>query len=144
MLLPVSKYGTLEPPVALHTKTQPRPQDAQAQTVEKGIDSNDSQKSALGPRANAMTPLASHQSSLPNAAKGYPPREPREPTSHRPARSAIGGIFKSSGLLPAREGETIEGSRTMRNRPYPVLKCSSCDLGRTISSDALSRMLFDI
>ena len=22
-----------------------------------------------------------------------------------------------------REGETIEGSRTMRNRPYPVLKC---------------------
>ena len=38
-----------------HTKTQPRTQDAQAQTVEKGIDSNDSQKSALGPRANAMT-----------------------------------------------------------------------------------------
>ena len=26
---------------------------------------------------------------------------------------------------PVREGETIEGSRTMRNRPYPVLKCSS-------------------
>ena len=25
---------------------------------------------------------------------------------------------------PVREGETIEGSRTMRNRPYPVLKCS--------------------
>ena len=25
---------------------------------------------------------------------------------------------------PAREGETIEGSRTMRNRPYQVLKCS--------------------
>ena len=24
---------------------------------------------------------------------------------------------------PVREGETIEGSRTMRNRPYPVLKC---------------------
>ena len=23
---------------------------------------------------------------------------------------------------PVREGETIEGSRTMRNRPYPVLK----------------------
>ena len=23
-----------------------------------------------------------------------------------------------------REGETIEGSRAMRNRPYPVLKCS--------------------
>ena len=38
---------------ALHTKTQT--QDAQAQTVEKGIDRNDSQKSALGPRANAMT-----------------------------------------------------------------------------------------
>ena len=27
--------------------------------------------------------------------------------------------------IPVREGETIEGSRTMRNRPYPVLKCSS-------------------
>ena len=25
---------------------------------------------------------------------------------------------------PVREGETIEGSRTRRNRPYPVLKCS--------------------
>ena len=40
----------------LHTKTQPRTQDAQAlQAVEKGIDRNDSQKSALGPTANAMT-----------------------------------------------------------------------------------------
>jgi len=28
---------------------------------------------------------------------------------------------------PVREGETIEGSRTTRNRPYPVLKCSSTD-----------------
>ena len=27
-------------------------------------------------------------------------------------------------VTPVREGETIEGSRTMRNRPYPVLKCS--------------------
>ena len=27
---------------------------------------------------------------------------------------------------PVREGETIEGSRTTRNRPYPVLKCSRC------------------
>jgi len=27
--------------------------------------------------------------------------------------------------IPVREGETIEGSRTTRNRPYPVLKCSS-------------------
>ena len=42
--------------VALHINAQLRTQDAQAQTVEKGIDSNDSQKSALGPRkANAMT-----------------------------------------------------------------------------------------
>ena len=24
--------------------------------------------------------------------------------------------------IPVREGETIEGSRTTRNRPYPVLK----------------------
>ena len=29
------------------------------------------------------------------------------------------------GTIAAREGETIEGSRTTRNRPYPVLKCSS-------------------
>ena len=27
----------------------------------------------------------------------------------------------------ARQGETIEGSRTMRNRPYPVLK-AGCEL----------------
>ena len=41
--------------MGVHTKTQPRTQDAQtsSQTVEKGIDRNDSQKSALGPRANA-------------------------------------------------------------------------------------------
>ena len=26
---------------------------------------------------------------------------------------------------PVREGETIEGFRTMRNRPYSVLKCST-------------------
>ena len=41
----------------LHINAQLRTQDAQAQTVEKGErDSNDSQKSALGPRkANAMT-----------------------------------------------------------------------------------------
>ena len=37
------------------TPSAPSAQDAQAQTVEKGVDSNDSQKSALGPRANAMT-----------------------------------------------------------------------------------------
>ena len=29
---------------------------------------------------------------------------------------------------PVRVGETIEGSRTMRNRPYPVLKCSSAQV----------------
>ena len=28
---------------------------------------------------------------------------------------------------PVREGEPIEGSRTMRNRPYPVLKCSKSE-----------------
>ena len=41
----------------IHINAQLRTQDAQAQTVEKGErDSNDSQKSALGPRkANAMT-----------------------------------------------------------------------------------------
>jgi len=27
--------------------------------------------------------------------------------------------------LPNEHHETIEGSRTMRNRPYPVLKCSA-------------------
>ena len=41
----------------LHTKTQPRTQDAQASTDSReGRDSNDSQKPALGTRkANAMT-----------------------------------------------------------------------------------------
>ena len=33
---------------------------------------------------------------------------------------------------PVREGETIEGSRTMRNRPYQVLKCSSCQIVKNI------------
>ena len=33
--------------------------------------------------------------------------------------------------IPVREGETIEGSRTTRNRPYPVLKCSSGRVRRT-------------
>ena len=37
-----------------NTTTDPR-RTTHAQTVEKGIDRNDSQKSALGPRANAMT-----------------------------------------------------------------------------------------
>ena len=32
---------------------------------------------------------------------------------------------------PVRVDETIEGSRTMRNRPYPVLKCSSTYTHRT-------------
>ena len=32
--------------------------------------------------------------------------------------------------IPVREGETIEGSRTTRNRPYPVLKCSRHWKGR--------------
>ena len=30
---------------------------------------------------------------------------------------------------PVREGETIEGSRTMRNRPYPVLKSQVLKVG---------------
>jgi len=40
-----------------------------------------------------------------------------------------------------REGETIEGSRTMRNRPYPVLKCSN-DAGELCCS-GLYRALCD-
>ena len=52
---------------------------------------------------------------------------------------------------PVREGETIEGSRTMRNRPYPVLKCSGgcgggvvrlCEGGRT-SSDCSKKNFVD-
>ena len=42
--------------------------------------------------------------------------------------------------IPVREGETIEGSRTTRNRPYPVLKCSGGLAGGSpwgISMDAL-------
>ena len=34
--------------------------------------------------------------------------------------------------IPVREGETIEGSRTTRNRPYPVLKCSSPSITHTL------------
>ena len=49
--------GSVEDRWFIHINAQLRIQDAQAQTVEKGErDSNDSQKSALGPRkANAMT-----------------------------------------------------------------------------------------
>ena len=54
---------------AVHTKTQPR-QDAQAQTVEKGRDSIDSQKSALGPRANAMRRCSQPCSSEENTSSG--------------------------------------------------------------------------
>jgi len=36
--------------------------------------------------------------------------------------------------VPVREGETIEGSRTMRNRPYPVLKCSKLGFGNSFDS----------
>ena len=36
---------------------------------------------------------------------------------------------------PVREGETIEGSRTMRNRPYPVLKCSSAQELHTLKKE---------
>ena len=39
---------------------------------------------------------------------------------------------------PVREGETIEGSRTMRNRPYPVLKCSSAQV-RVVAEPASVR-----
>ena len=35
---------------------------------------------------------------------------------------------------PVREGETIEGSLTMRNRPYQVLKCSSPSVARRETS----------
>ena len=42
---------------------------------------------------------------------------------------------------PVREGETIEGSRTMRNRPYPVLKCSSnwCIMLSVLDTEAQPR-----
>ena len=40
---------------------------------------------------------------------------------------------------PVREGETIEGSRTMRNRPYPVLKCSRKRVGKDIHLENLER-----
>jgi len=36
---------------------------------------------------------------------------------------------------PVREGETIEGSRTMRNRPYPVLKCREANPGKWVKND---------
>ena len=39
---------------------------------------------------------------------------------------------------PAREGETIEGSRTTRNRPYPVLKCSRSN---SITSSIVEKLI---
>ena len=42
-------------------------------------------------------------------------------------------------ITPAREGETIEGSRTMRNRPYPVLKCSSFSIFASKAPAAAAR-----
>ena len=48
---------------------------------------------------------------------------------------------------PVREGETIEGSRTMRNRPYPVLKCSrekSEGEGAYAASAAFHSVLFAV
>ena len=44
----------------------------------------------------------------------------------RAPRSCTVFVMTPPMNTPVREGETIEGSRTMRNRPYPVLKCSSC------------------
>ena len=38
---------------------------------------------------------------------------------------------------PVRVGETIEGSRTMRNRPYPVLKCSRRQAGHRTAGQFL-------
>ena len=37
----------------------------------------------------------------------------------------------------AKEGETIEGSITMRNRPYPVLKCSKVRPERVLAVEVL-------
>ena len=41
-------------------------------------------------------------------------------------------LLREKMNTPVREGETIEGSRTMRNRPYQVLKCSSTVRGLTV------------
>ena len=40
------------------------------------------------PPENTPAWIASHQSSLPNAAKGYPPREPREPRGRKVTQGA--------------------------------------------------------
>ena len=54
-------------------------------------------------------------------------------TQKNPVSSSPTGMFVRATCVcydpppmntPVRVGETIEGSRTMRNRPYPVLKCS--------------------
>ena len=44
---------------------------------------------------------------------------------------------------PVREGETIEGSRTMRNRPYQVLKCSTTSCRGAWWNKVLLRMKRD-
>ena len=42
----------------------------------------------------------------------------------RAPRSCTVFVMTPPMITPVRVGETIEGARTMRNRPYPVLKCS--------------------
>jgi len=55
----------------------------------------------------------------------------------------MSGEYRNQGVRSElREGETIEGSRTMRNRPYPVLKCSSSELClRSTSHCFFSRLI---
>ena len=74
---------------------------------------------------------------VPLVARSVTPPSP--PTSHsermergddtapaeRAPRSCTVFVMTPPMNTPVRVGETIEGSRTMRNRPYPVLKCSS-------------------
>ena len=55
------------------------------------------------PPENTPAWIASHQSSLPNAAKGYPPREPREPTVNGRKRKPPIKVAAGWGLwLPPR------------------------------------------
>ena len=47
--------------------------------------------------------------------------------------------------IPVREGETIEGSRTTRNRPYPVLKCSEGEgRGWTVGDGVLAGWAYGV
>ena len=74
-------------------------------------------------RATAYTPSPSFPIKL-NVHRSIYPLASGVPQRRAPRSCTVFVMTTPPMSTPVREGETIEGSRTMRNRPYPVLKCS--------------------